>query len=178
MHSKLLSVILMALVFVVACAAVPVTKEPTSFHYGGNSTSVSRRISTFSMGCKTNGNTKVCTDTNKQELVLYADFDEVIEHFGHLPNWKKTNSYEFCFSGACGAMTTLSGSEFIPSNYQSVANEAQRQLYATKVCVESGDPLYPSAVDVYFYDKNFVFSWWFNYANYWPCYIHSRIGSD
>ncbi|GAA5800874.1 hypothetical protein HPULCUR_006313 [Helicostylum pulchrum] len=179
MHSKFLSVMLMALVFVVACAAVPV-KAPTSVKYGepitfangGNYTTVSDRISVRAMGCKTNGNTKVCTNTNRRTLVLYEDFDDVNQHFSNgLPDWKKTNSYEFCFRGACGAMTTLSGSQFTPKNYQHVAHEAQERFRESLACTDNRDLLYPAAVDVYLYEKNFVISWWFNYANYWPCHM-------
>ncbi|GAA5800877.1 hypothetical protein HPULCUR_006316 [Helicostylum pulchrum] len=169
MHSKFLSVMLMALVFVVACAAVPV-KVPTSVIYGRNSTSVSGRNSARVMNCKTEGNTKVCKNPDRDALVLSADFDDVNEHFSNdLPNWKSTDSYEFCFGGSCAAMTTLSGSQFIPSKYRHVADEAIYRLYQTQVCVSENDPLHPSAVDVYLYERNFVISWWFNYANFWPC---------
>lgn len=161
---------LMALVFVVACTAVSY-KEPTSVSYGKNSTEDLGRISTRAMGCKTKGNTKICTDQNKNALVNYKSFENVNDHFSYrLPDWKKTNSYEFCISGACGAMTTLSGSQFIPSNYKNAANLALDRLYEAQYCIgNSGARLYPSAVDVYLYDLNFVISWWFNSVNYEKC---------
>ncbi|GAA5800878.1 hypothetical protein HPULCUR_006317 [Helicostylum pulchrum] len=114
---------------------------------------------------------KICTDTNTKRLVIYGDFEDVNDHYAKdLPDWKKTNSYEFCFRDSCGAMTTLSGSQFIPKNYQHVANEARSKFYETRVCMDDTDPLYPSAIDVYLYNTNFVISWRFNYVNYWPCF--------
>lgn len=146
----------MALVFIVACAAVPVTIMP-------NTTQVTGRNSERAMGCRSSAQVKVCISQDYNKLKQDFLFYEVNEHFrGNLPKNKKYTSYEFCFSTSCGAMTTLSGSEFYPKNYQNVANLAVNELNRNRACIDGNTELFPSAVDVYFYDLNFVFSWWFN----------------
>ncbi|GAA5800876.1 hypothetical protein EDC94DRAFT_651645 [Helicostylum pulchrum] len=171
MYSKFLRLMLMALVFTVACAAVPVTTEPTIVNYSGNSTDILGKNATRAMGCKTKGNTKICTDQNRNALVDYDSFEHVNDHFLYrLPDWKETNSYEFCISGACGAMTTLSGSQFVPNEYKDAAIKALDRLYETQYCISNmGTVLHPSAVDVYLYDLNFVISFWFNSVDYFKC---------
>lgn len=45
--------------------------------------------------------------------------------YGSLPTGKY-REYEFCFSGACGSMKSITGTEFNSNNFQSVAIRAKQ----------------------------------------------------
>ncbi|KAG2237677.1 hypothetical protein INT48_004580 [Thamnidium elegans] len=129
-----------------------------------NTTDITGRNSPRAMGCRSFAYVKVCISQDYNKLRPAYQFSEVNNHFrNNLPKNKKYTSYEFCFNNSCGAMTTLTGSEFYPKNYEHVANLAVNELNRNKACYDPPKlELYPNAVDVYIYDFNFVFSWWFN----------------
>lgn len=80
-----------------------------------------------------------------------------------LTDWKKISSYEFCFHDACGAMTALLASLFIPKNYEHVVAEAKNSFHQSKIrtSFEYRD-LYHEAVDAYIYNYYLLINWWFN----------------
>ncbi|KAI8088180.1 hypothetical protein BDF21DRAFT_396368 [Thamnidium elegans] len=156
MPSKFLSVLLMPLVFVVACAAAPAVVEINT-----NATEIPERISPRAMGCTTKGHVKVCTNSDKSKVVSEDGYNLINEHFRYdLPDWKKTNRHALCVGDICGSMSTLTGSQFVPKDYDHVAYMAASDFLLTEVCETLLGLTYPTAIDIYYYEYNFVFSWW------------------
>lgn len=151
MLKQLLTLALVVLAFVAACTAQPTSVE---------------NVKRNNMKCNTFSNRiKVCKDSGSTQLYGMT-MDKVNNIFYNGLPTGKYRSYEFCVKGACGSMSSISGTEFVPKNFQSVARRARQHWLDTINCVGDGslglDYFYSTAVDITMPNDNFAFSWWVN----------------
>ncbi|GAA5796592.1 hypothetical protein HPULCUR_001965 [Helicostylum pulchrum] len=111
------------------------------------------------MYCVTKNYRKTCRDNTSGKLA-YAVWTDVTNHLEKkLPSSGSTSSYTYCSKNkTCVTMKTLSGSQFTPKKYQSSANNAISEMRGTQC--GSLWYFYPTAIDVYLYEENFVISWY------------------
>ncbi|KAI8093982.1 hypothetical protein BDF21DRAFT_458435 [Thamnidium elegans] len=172
---QFLGLMLLALVFFVSCSAQLVEHAQNStaspfIELDKNSTVSfieSAQNSTISlekgleraMYCVSKNYRKVCRDNTNGKLA-YAVWTDVTNHLQKkLPSSGSAASYTYCSKNkTCVTMATLTGSHFNPKQYQSSANNAIAEMRGT----QCGGIwyFYPTAIDVYLYEENFVFSWY------------------
>ncbi|GAA5812793.1 hypothetical protein MFLAVUS_006251 [Mucor flavus] len=163
---QFLGLMLLTLCFIMSCSAQPIEHSQNSTVSLEEST-VSLENSTLSsergleriMHCVSKNYRKTCFDNTAGKLA-YAVWTDVTNHLEKkLPSSGSYTSYTFCAKNkTCVTMKTLSGSTFTPKKYQSSANNAISEMRST----QCGNLwwFYPTAIDVYLYEENFVISWY------------------